>query len=72
MAVKIHPAVDSGVKAGVSRLRRRYAHLQVHVSPVTVTLKGNVVFNHVCGCTQVLEAGGRIVLADRGDRHATT
>jgi len=51
MAVKIHPAVDDGVKPGVANFAGGTLTCHCTTSPVTVSLKGDVAFNHVCGCT---------------------
>ena len=52
MAVKIHPAVDNGVKPGSANFAGGTLTCKCTSSPVTVSLKGNVSFNHVCGCTK--------------------
>jgi S-(hydroxymethyl)glutathione synthase len=52
MAVKIHPAVDNGVKPGTGNFAGGTLVCKCTSSPVTVSLKGDVSFNHVCGCTK--------------------
>ncbi|MGH8137255.1 MAG: S-(hydroxymethyl)glutathione synthase [Steroidobacteraceae bacterium] len=52
MAVKIHPAVDNGVKPGAANFAGGTLTCRCATSPVTVSLKGNVSFNHICGCTK--------------------
>ncbi|MDP9008243.1 MAG: S-(hydroxymethyl)glutathione synthase [Pseudomonadota bacterium] len=57
MNVAIHPAVDSGVKAG----NRSFSGGTLKCdcpSPVTVTIKSDVAFNHVCGCTKCWKPSG--------------
>ena len=51
MATKIHRAVDDGVKPERPTLPADPISSR-GPSPVTVTLKGNTAFNHVCGCTK--------------------
>jgi S-(hydroxymethyl)glutathione synthase len=52
MAVKIHPAVDDGVKAGTPNFAGGTLTCHCTSQPVTVSLKGDIAFQHVCGCTQ--------------------
>jgi len=58
MAVKIHPAVDNGVKPGSANFAGGTLTCHCTSSPVTVSLKGNVSFNHVCGCTKCWKPEG--------------
>jgi S-(hydroxymethyl)glutathione synthase len=60
MAVKIHPAVDNGVKPGSANFAGGTLTCKCATSPVTVSLKGNVSFNHVCGCTKCWKPEGAI------------
>jgi S-(hydroxymethyl)glutathione synthase len=58
MAVKIHPAVDNGVKPGTGNFAGGTLVCKCTSSPVTVSLKGDVSFNHVCGCTKCWKPAG--------------
>ena len=58
MAVKIHPAVDGGVKPGTGNFAGGTLVCKCTSSPVTVSLKGDVSFNHVCGCTKCWKPEG--------------
>jgi S-(hydroxymethyl)glutathione synthase len=58
MAVAIHPAVDQGVKAGDSKFSGGTLKCKCTSAPVTVSIKGNVAFNHVCGCTKCWKPDG--------------
>ncbi len=60
MAVKIHPAVDNGVKPGAANFAGGTLTCKCATSPVTVSLKGNVAFNHVCGCTKCWKPSGAL------------
>ena len=60
MAVAIHPAVDGGVKAGVTDFAGGTLTCLCTSSPVTVTLKGNTAFNHVCGCSKCWKPKGAL------------
>ena len=60
MAVKIHPSVDNGVKPGASDFGGGTLACKCSSSPVTVALKGNTAFNHVCGCTKCWKPQGAL------------
>ncbi len=59
MAVKIHPAVDNGVKPGTGISG---GTLTCHCTsqPVTVSLGGDVAHNHICGCTKCWKPSGTV------------
>ncbi len=57
-AVSIHPSVDSGVKPGASNFAGGTLTCHCTQSPVTVSLGGNVAFNHACGCTKCWKPEG--------------
>jgi S-(hydroxymethyl)glutathione synthase len=58
MSVKIHPAVDNGVKAGDPKYAGGTLKCKCAKDPVTVRINSNVAFNHVCGCTKCWKPGG--------------
>jgi S-(hydroxymethyl)glutathione synthase len=58
MAITIHPAVDGGVKPGVANFAGGTLTCQCASSPVTVSIKGDVAYNHVCGCTKCWKPQG--------------
>jgi S-(hydroxymethyl)glutathione synthase len=58
MAASIHPAVDNGVKAGSANFAGGTLTCRCSSAPVTVTLKANTAFNHVCGCTKCWKPQG--------------
>lgn len=58
MSVVIHPAVDQGVKVGKSSFSGGTLQCKCAQAPVTVTIKGDVAFNHVCGCTKCWKPQG--------------
>jgi len=51
-AIAIHPSVDNGVKSGAADFKGGTLVCKCSDSPVAVSIKGNVAFNHVCGCTK--------------------
>jgi S-(hydroxymethyl)glutathione synthase len=58
MAASVHPAVDNGVKAGSANFAGGTLTCKCSSAPVTVTLKANTAFNHVCGCTKCWKPRG--------------
>ncbi len=58
--VKIHPAVDDGVRSGKAGFSG--GTLQCHCSsnPVRVAVKAQTAHNHVCGCTKCWKPAGAI------------
>ena len=58
MAISIHPAVDGGVKPGVANFAGGTLTCKCTSSPVTVSIKGDVAHNHICGCTKCWKPQG--------------
>ena len=58
MAVKIHPSVDNGVKAGKQGFQGGTLTCHCAQDPVTVTLASDVAFNHACGCSKCWKPEG--------------
>jgi len=58
MAVKLHPSIDKGVKAGAKKFKGGTLSCHCATDPVTVTIKGNVAHNHACGCTKCWKPAG--------------
>ena len=58
MSVAIHPGVDGGVKAGSPQFSGGTLKCKCAQAPVTVAIKSNVAFNHVCGCTKCWKPTG--------------
>lgn len=56
----IHPAVDNGVKPGTANFPGGTLTCQCSQSAVTVSIKGDVAFNHVCGCTKCWKPQGAL------------
>jgi S-(hydroxymethyl)glutathione synthase len=59
-AIKIHPAVDNGVKTGAPGFKGGTLTCKCSQSPVTVSLESDVAFNHVCGCTKCWKPQGAL------------
>jgi S-(hydroxymethyl)glutathione synthase len=60
MAISIHPAVDKGVKRGTSKFEGGTLACKCSSSPVTVSIKGDVAYDHVCGCTKCWKPAGAL------------
>jgi len=60
MATKIHPSVDGGVKPGKADFAGGTLTCLCSSQPVTITLKSNTAFNHVCGCTKCWKPKGAL------------
>jgi S-(hydroxymethyl)glutathione synthase len=60
MAIKIHPAVDNGVKKGTPGFAGGTLTCKCTSNPVTVKIGANVAFNHVCGCTKCWKPQGAV------------
>ncbi len=56
--IKIHPAVDQGVRPGDPKLAGGTLHCKCATKAVEVTIKGNSAHNHVCGCTKCWKPAG--------------
>jgi S-(hydroxymethyl)glutathione synthase len=52
VAIKLHPSIDRGVKAGSKKFAGGTLTCHCKVDPVTVRIEGNVAHNHACGCTK--------------------
>jgi S-(hydroxymethyl)glutathione synthase len=58
--VLIHPAVDNGVKAGSANFAGGTLVCKCTDRPVEVTIRGNVAYDHACGCTKCWKPEGAI------------
>ena len=60
MAMKLHPSIDKGVKAGAKKFKGGTLTCKCASDPVTVSIKGNVAHNHACGCTKCWKPAGAV------------
>lgn len=58
MPVHIHPAVDSGLKAGDSKFAGGTLSCRCTTQPVKVAIRAGIAHNHVCGCTKCWKPPG--------------
>lgn len=59
-SIAIHPSVDDGVKPGIAKFAGGTLTCKCAESPVTVSISGDVAFNHVCGCTKCWKPEGSL------------
>lgn len=58
--ISIHPAVDSGVRAGSDSFNGGTLHCHCTDNPVEVTVTAQCAHNHVCGCTKCWKPEGAL------------
>lgn len=56
----IHPAVDHGFKPAAQNFAGGTLNCKCSDKKVTVSIKGQSAFNHVCGCTKCWKPGGAL------------
>ena len=69
--VKIHPAVDGGVRPAAEGFSGGTLVCNCSDRPVKVRIGSQVLHNHVCGCTKCWKPDGGVVLVG-DDPHAIT
>ncbi len=57
MAISLHPSIDNGIKFATDFAGGTLT-CKCASNPVTVSLKGDVAFNHACGCTKCWKPPG--------------
>ncbi|MFB9222012.1 S-(hydroxymethyl)glutathione synthase [Paracoccus cavernae] len=58
--VKIHPAVDNGIKPTKAGFGGGELHCKCASNPVRVTVASQTAHNHVCGCTKCWKPEGAV------------
>src|ERR1700752_3127883 len=58
--VNIHPSVDHGVKPGSANFSGGTLACKCAQSPVKIAIKGNVAYDHACGCTKCWKPDGAV------------
>lgn len=58
MPVSLHPAIDNGVQPGAKDFAGGTLACKCATNPVAVSIRGNVAFNHACGCTKCWKPDG--------------
>jgi S-(hydroxymethyl)glutathione synthase len=76
MATSIHPGVDQGLKPAAANFAGGTLSCKCSDKKVTVSIKGQAAFNHVCGCTQCWKPGSalfsQIAVTPRANLSVTT
>lgn len=60
MALSLHPFVDNGIKKGSEDFAGGKLRCLCKSDKVEVTITGNVLHNHVCGCSQCWKPEGAV------------
>lgn len=58
--LSIHPAVDSGLKPAAPSFAGGTLKCKCSKDQITVTIKGQIAHNHVCGCTKCWKPKGAL------------
>jgi len=60
MAPSLHPLIDNGITKGSENFAGGKLHCHCPINKVEVTLTGNVLHNHACGCSQCWKPAGAL------------
>lgn len=60
MSPSLHPLLDNGIKKGSASFSGGKLHCHCKSNPVEVTLAGNVLHNHACGCSKCWKPKGAL------------
>jgi S-(hydroxymethyl)glutathione synthase len=58
--IAIHPSVDKGVKPATASFAGGTLVCKCAQTPVKVTVKGQIAYDHVCGCTKCWKPAGAV------------
>lgn len=58
--LKLHPAIDDGIKPGKKKFAGGYLHCHCDKNPVQVTVSSQSAHNHACGCTKCWKPEGAV------------
>ncbi len=58
--IGIHPSVDQGVKPAAANFAGGTLACKCTSAPVTVAVKGQVAYDHACGCTKCWKPEGAV------------
>jgi S-(hydroxymethyl)glutathione synthase len=58
--IRLHPAIDNGLPAGAANFAGGTLVCRCTQSPVKVAVKGQVAYDHACGCTKCWKPAGAI------------
>ena len=58
--IRLHPSIDQGVKPGAANFAGGTLVCKCTQAPVKVAIKGQVAYDHACGCTKCWKPAGAI------------
>jgi S-(hydroxymethyl)glutathione synthase len=58
--IRLHPSIDQGIKAGAADFAGGTLVCKCPQAPVKVAIKGQVAYDHACGCTKCWKPAGAI------------
>jgi S-(hydroxymethyl)glutathione synthase len=58
--IRLHPSIDQGVRPGSPNFAGGTLVCKCGQAPVSVAIKGQVAYNHACGCTKCWKPAGAI------------
>jgi S-(hydroxymethyl)glutathione synthase len=56
--IHLHPAIDHGVKPGAANFAGGTLDCKCAQAPVKISIKGQVAYDHACGCTKCWKPAG--------------
>ena len=59
-SVSIHPSVDSGIKPATQNFEGGTLYCKCGDKKAAVSVKGQIAYNHVCGCTKCWKPSGAL------------
>ena len=58
--IRLHPSIDQGVKPGAANFAGGTLVCKCTQAPVKVAIKGQVAYDHACGCTKCWKPEGAV------------
>jgi len=58
--IRLHPSIDQGVKPGSPNFTGGTLVCKCAQAPVKVAIKGQIAYNHACGCTKCWKPAGAV------------
>ena len=59
--ISLHPSIDQGVKPGAANFAGGTLVCKCTQAPVKIAIKGQVAYDHACGCTECWKPAGAIM-----------
>ena len=58
--IQLHPSIDQGIKPGAANFSGGTLECNCSQAPVKVAIKGQIAYDHACGCTKCWKPSGAI------------